>query len=98
MAVARLAGVSEPVLARARAILAGTRVRLYPTGRALCHAARSRAQRKRATRPVRSQARRRTGSPIPVIETLQQLDPNRLTPLDALQLVVKLKAMVDASK
>jgi DNA mismatch repair protein MutS len=32
--------------------------------------------------------------PSPALETLREVDPNRLTPLDALQLVIKLKALL----
>jgi DNA mismatch repair protein MutS len=32
-----------------------------------------------------------------VEETLRAVDPNRLTPLDALQLVMKLRAMLDGA-
>ena len=96
VAVARLAGVSEPVLARARAILASLESgSTLPGGRYATLRGRNRRGSVQldlfAPQPTVEQG------PSPVLETLAQVDPNRLTPIDALQLVVKLKAMLDES-
>ncbi|MFW5739640.1 MAG: DNA mismatch repair protein MutS [Myxococcota bacterium] len=95
VAVARLAGVSEPVLARARAILASLESgATLPGGRYATLRGRGRGGNVQldlfAPQPEQEQE-----GPNPVLETLQHVDPNRLSPLDALQLVVKLKAMLD---
>ncbi len=94
VAVARLAGVSEPVLARARAILASLESgSTLPGGRYATLRGRGRggsAQLDLFGSPPDQEA-----GPHPVVETIQQIDPNRLSPIDALQLVIKLKAMVD---
>jgi DNA mismatch repair protein MutS len=94
VAVARLAGVPEPVLARARAILASLESgSALPSGRYSTLRGRDRAGTVQldlfAPAPVQTQ------QPSAVEETLRAVDPNRLTPLDALQLVMKLKGMLD---
>jgi len=82
VACARLAGVPEPVLARARAVLGE-----------LEHGGRSTGRRQLdlfeapATLPTEEQA---------VLDTLREVDVDRLTPLDALQLVASLKRMAQA--
>jgi DNA mismatch repair protein MutS len=94
VAVARLAGVSEPVLARARAILASLESgSTLPGGRYATLRGRSRAGSVQLD--LFAPPPERASEPNPVIETLREVDPNRLSPLDALQLVVKLRAMVD---
>ena len=97
VACARLAGLPEPVLARARAILGRARAR-----RGACRAARPPSLRARAAhrpRPARPLRRRapRARSPAPGVETLRAVDVDRLTPLEALQLVATLKKMIAAS-
>jgi DNA mismatch repair protein MutS len=92
VAVARLAGVPEPVLARARALLAELeRGAALPSGTPASLRARSRASRNQlglfedgaAPRP----------EPHPALELVRAVDVDRLTPLEALQLVARLKGM-----
>jgi DNA mismatch repair protein MutS len=95
VAVARLAGVTESVLARARAILVSLESgSALPGGRYATLRGRSRAGGVQldlfgGAAPPEPQG------PHPAIETLRAAEPDRLSPLEALQLVVKLKAMVD---
>jgi DNA mismatch repair protein MutS len=83
VACARLAGVPEPVLARARALLG--ELERQRDGQ------RSNGRRRQldlfdapAAPPAEQQA---------VLDTLREVDVDRLTPLDALQLVASLKGM-----
>jgi len=94
VAVARLAGIPEGVLARARAILATLEAgAALPGGK---HASlRGRSRSGAVQLDLFAEAR----DPAPaehaaVVETLRALDVDRLTPLDALQLVVKLKGLL----
>jgi DNA mismatch repair protein MutS len=91
IAVARLAGLPEPVLARARALLAE-----LERGSALPSGAPA------SLRPRASAARDQLGlfeaaagkpQPHPALELVRAVDVDRLTPLDALQLVARLKGM-----
>jgi DNA mismatch repair protein MutS len=87
VACARLAGVPEPVLARARAVLAeleraGTRA---PIGAVL--------QGSRGQLGLFVPAPPPPPAPHPAIDTLRAVDVDRLTPLDALQLVASLQRM-----
>ncbi len=98
IAVARLAGVPEPVLARAKAILASLeRGAALPSG---AHA----SMRGRNPRggvqldifglPVESEGKSEASARVhPVVETLRQVDVDRLAPIDAWQLVSKLKGL-----
>ncbi|HQP33621.1 MAG TPA: DNA mismatch repair protein MutS [Polyangiaceae bacterium] len=96
VAVARLAGVSETVLARARAILAALESgAALPGGRYATLRGRSRAGGVQLDLFGGSQSQQ-DNTPHPAIETLKALDTDRLTPMDALQLLVKLKGMTDA--
>ena len=91
IAVARLAGIGEGVLARAKAIL-GTLESgaALPTGR---HAS-LRARNKAGSAQLDLFAPKPEAvAGGPVIDTLKVVDVDRLTPLEALALVVKLKAM-----
>ncbi|APR77508.1 DNA mismatch repair protein MutS [Minicystis rosea] len=91
IAVARLAGIGEGVLARAKAIL-GTLESgaALPGGR---HAS-LRGKSKAGTVQLDLFApKAEAAAGGPVIDTLKVVDVERLTPLDALALVVKLKAM-----
>ncbi|AKT39890.1 DNA mismatch repair protein MutS [Chondromyces crocatus] len=97
VAVARLAGVPEGVLARARAIL-GTLEggAALPGGKHASLRGRSRSGAVQLdlfaeARPVVS------AEQSAVMDTLRAVDIERLTPLDALQLVVKLKGLLGAS-
>ena len=96
IAVARLAGLPEPVLARSRAILASLeRGAALPSG---AHA----TMRGRTTRgavqldifgaPPSDEPK----APHPALETLRQVDVDRLSPIEAWQLVAKLKALSSA--
>jgi DNA mismatch repair protein MutS len=92
IAVAKLAGLPEPVLARARAILASLEGgAALPGGSAASLRRRDKAGRSQldlfhASAP-------RDEEKHPVLETLRNLDPNRLTPIEALALLAKLKGM-----
>ncbi len=97
VACARLSGLPEPVLARARAILADLeRGAALPSGAHASMRARSDAGRAQldlwgATGGL---AGRSGGpSPHPVLDTLRAVDVDRLTPLEALQLVASLKKL-----
>ena len=97
VACARIAGLPEPVLARARAILGDLeRGAALPSGAHASLRARSRAGRPQldlfdggggqdggASAPDKH----------PALETLRAVDVDRLTPLEALQLVATLKKM-----
>jgi DNA mismatch repair protein MutS len=97
IAVARLAGLPEGVLARAKAIL-GTLESgaALPGGKHASLRARSRSGAAqldlfagpRAAPPAEHAA---------VIETLRAVDADRLAPLDALQLVIKLRRLVEVN-
>ncbi len=93
VACARLAGVPEPVVARARALLGELeRGAALPSGTPASLRARTRAGRTQldmfdasgAPPPV---------EPHPAIDVLRAVDVDRLTPLEALQLVASLKTM-----
>ncbi|HXX65832.1 MAG TPA: DNA mismatch repair protein MutS [Polyangiaceae bacterium] len=96
VACARLAGLPEPVLARARAVLAALEQgSMGPDGgpppmRIGPHAARSQLD-------LFGGPAKRDSSPHPVLDTLRAVDVDRLTPLEALQLVATLKTMTVAS-
>jgi DNA mismatch repair protein MutS len=90
IACARLAGVPEPVLARARALL-GELERGAPGS----VQARSRAARAQlGLFDVEAAAR---PAPHPALESLRSVDVDRLTPLEALQLVASLKKMANGA-
>jgi DNA mismatch repair protein MutS len=92
VACARLAGLPEPVLARARAILVDLeRGAALPSGEPSTLRARSRAGR--AQLDLFGEAAGGATPPNPALETLRAVDVDRLTPLDALQLVASLKRM-----
>jgi DNA mismatch repair protein MutS len=82
--VARLAGVPDPVIARAREVLASLE-------RTAAHA---RSGRK-ARGPSRSQ-QLPLALPSPVEEALRQIDLATMTPLDALNLLSSLRSLLDA--
>ncbi|WP_437626598.1 DNA mismatch repair protein MutS [Sorangium sp. So ce1151] len=94
VAVARLAGVPEGVLARARAILATLESgAALPGGKHASLRGRTRAGAAQLDLFAPAQAA------VPpeqtaVIETLRSVDVDRLAPLDALKLVVKLKGLL----
>ncbi|AUX22327.1 DNA mismatch repair protein MutS [Sorangium cellulosum] len=98
VAVARLAGVPEGVLARARAILATLESgAALPGGKHASLRGRTRAGAAQLDLFVPAQA----ASPpehAAVLETLRAVDVDRLAPLDALKLVVKLKGLLGAPK
>jgi DNA mismatch repair protein MutS len=93
VACARLAGLPEVVLARARAMLGELeRGAALPSGAPSSLRARSRAGRSQLdlfdAGPAAAPA-----PPNPALETLRAVDVDRLTPLEALQLVASLKRM-----
>jgi DNA mismatch repair protein MutS len=94
VACARLAGLPEPVLARARAILVELeRGAALPSGAPSTLRARSHAGR--AQLDLFGEAAGKAAPPHPALETLRAVDVDRLTPLDALQLVASLKRMAN---
>lgn len=96
IAVARLAGLPEGVLARAKAILEGLESSgTLPVGSASTLRRRDKQGRAQMDPqldlfqpPPPSEVRH------PALDTLRSLDPERLTPMEALQLVMKLKGLV----
>jgi len=97
VACARLAGLPEPVLARARAMLADLeRGASLPTGVPASLRARSRTRAPQlGLFEDPSAARAQPAAPHPALETLRAVDVDRLTPLEALQLVATLKRMAE---
>jgi len=96
VAVARLAGVPESVLARARAILEGLEGgAALPGGK---HASlRGRTKSGAAQLDLFQAPAAVAPETSAVVDTLRAVDVNRLTPLDALQLVVKLQSLIKPS-
>jgi DNA mismatch repair protein MutS len=93
VACARLAGLPELVLARSRAMLAELeRGAALPSGAPSSMRGRSRAGRPQLDLFEGGQAVQ-VPEPHPVLETLRAVEVDRLTPLDALQLVASLKRM-----
>jgi DNA mismatch repair protein MutS len=91
VACARLAGVPEPVLARAQAVLAELESgAALPGGSPSSLRARSRAGRPQLGLFETPEA---SAKKSPALETLRAVDVDRLTPLEALQLVATLKKM-----
>jgi DNA mismatch repair protein MutS len=95
VACARLAGVPEPVLARAQAVLAELESgAALPGGSPSSLRARSRAGRPQlGLFEAPDPPGKKDASPNPALETLRAVDVDRLTPLEALQLVATLKKM-----
>lgn len=94
VACARLAGLPEGVLARARAMLAELeRGAVLPSGAPSSLRARSVAGR--AQLDLFDGAVAVKEAPHPALETLRAVDVDRLTPLEALQLVASLKRMAN---
>jgi DNA mismatch repair protein MutS len=93
VAVARLAGVGEGVLARAKAILATLEAgAALPGGK---HASlRGRSKAGTTQLDLFAPPSKLPDAASPVLETLKAVEVDRLTPLEALQLVAKLKGML----
>jgi DNA mismatch repair protein MutS len=92
IAVARLAGLPEVVLARAKAILSTLEAGdALPGGRHATLRGRSRS----GAAQLDLFAPKAPEPASPVLETLKAVDVHRLTPLDALTLVAKLKALAE---
>ena len=92
IAVARLAGIGEGVLSRAKAILAGLEAgAALPTGKPASLRGRSKAGAPQLDLFVPAA---KAEPPSPVLETLRALDINRLSPMEALQLIAKLKGLL----
>jgi DNA mismatch repair protein MutS len=97
VAVARLAGLPEGVLARARAMLAELeRGAALPSGAPSSLRARSRAGRSQLDL-FDGGAAPAPAPPHAALETLRAVDVDRLTPLEALQLVASLKRLASES-
>jgi DNA mismatch repair protein MutS len=94
VACARLAGLPEAVLARARAIL-GDLERGAPLPSGAVSSLRSKSRAARAQLDLFGGAEP-APAPHPVVETVRNVDVDRLTPLDALQLVAALKKMISS--
>jgi DNA mismatch repair protein MutS len=96
VACARLAGVPEPVLARARALLGELeRGAALPSGSPASLRARTRGrpQLDLFDAPAAGASPAAPPEPHPALETLRAVDVDRLTPLEALQLVAGLKKL-----
>jgi DNA mismatch repair protein MutS len=91
VACARLAGVPEPVLARARVLLDG-----LEEGAALPGGAHASMRGKSASGRTQLDLFVRPAPENPALETLRAVDVDRLTPIEALQLVATLKKHVQA--
>ena len=97
VACARLAGLPEVVLARARAMLGELeRGAALPSGAPSSLRARSRAGLRQLDL-FDAGAGPASAPPNPALETLRAVDVDRLTPLEALQLVASLKRMASES-
>jgi len=95
IAVAKLAGLPEGVLARSRAILeslesSGT----LPVGTHSTLRRRDKQGRAQPDSQLDLFAQAEAPTKHPALDTLRTLEPERLTPLDALQLLIKLKGLV----
>jgi DNA mismatch repair protein MutS len=92
VAVAKLAGLPEPVLARARAVLFTLESEAQGGDAGSPHKARP--ARQRAAAPGQLELFSRS-APSPqqreILETLREVDVDRLTPLQALELLAQLK-------
>ena len=94
VAVARLAGLPEVVLARAKAILASLESgAALPGGRYASLRGRSRSGSVQLDLFGGPAPSKEADEPHPALELLRAIEPDRLTPLDALQLISKLKSM-----
>ncbi len=93
IAVARLAGLPEAVLARARAMLGALESGgVLPTGG---HASlRGRSKAGKVQLDLFAPPAAASPASHAVLDTLAAVDPERLTPLEALQLVARLKSML----
>ncbi len=92
IAVAKLAGIGEGVLARAKAILSTLEAgAALPSGRHASLRGRNRAGQ--AQLDLFAPAAPKNEAPPAVVETLRAVDTNRITPMEALQLLSKLKSM-----
>lgn len=89
IAVARLAGLPEVVLARAKAILSS-----LEAGAALPSGAHATVRGRSKAGDVQLDLFAKKPAPSPAIETLKAIEVDRLTPLEALQFLAKLKEMV----
>lgn len=88
VAVARLAGLPEPVLARARAILAS----LEAAGAADAGGPRPhRARASAAQLDLFAERQAPSAAGVEVLDTIRGLDVDRLTPLEALTLIARLR-------
>jgi DNA mismatch repair protein MutS len=97
VACARLAGLPEVVLARARAMLGELeRGAALPSGGPSSLRARSRAGKSQLDL-FDGASGAAPSPPSPALETLRAVDVDRLTPLEALQLVASLKRMASES-
>jgi DNA mismatch repair protein MutS len=91
VAVARLAGLPETVLARARALLASLEAgEVAPAGKR----ERARAKAPAPQLDLFGAPREDGGRVAELVALLRELDPNRMTPLEALGFVSRLKAML----
>jgi DNA mismatch repair protein MutS len=96
IAVAKLAGLPESVLARARAILENLESSgMLPVG---THSSLRRRDKLGRAQPDNQldlfSAPADPPAKHPALETLRSVEPERLSPLDALQLIIKLKGLV----
>jgi DNA mismatch repair protein MutS len=95
IACARLAGVPEAVLSRAQVLLAELE-RDGPTGSEAFPSTKGKPRAERAQLAL-FQSPTRPVAPDPAVDALRAVDVDRLTPLEALQLVARLKKMTTPS-
>lgn len=92
IAVAKLAGVSEGVLVRARTILQSLETgQALPGGRYAT--LRGRTSAGQVQLDLFGPPPEQKQNEHPVVQTLREVDPDRLSPIEALQLIIKLQEM-----
>jgi DNA mismatch repair protein MutS len=99
VACARLAGIPEPVLARAKAILGDLeKGAALPSGAHASLRGRTRAGKTQLDLFGGGAVEAPAPSEHAAVQTLRALDVDRLTPLEALQLIARLKQSLDAKQ
>ncbi len=87
--VARLAGVPDAVVERAKAVLGGMESKHKDLGKGVGFGAAEAPTPRIVQLPLFGDV------PDPVVEELKKVDPERLTPLDAMNVLARLKAMAE---
>jgi DNA mismatch repair protein MutS len=86
--VARLAGVPDAVVERARAVLKGMEAKHKDLGKGVGFAPAEAPTPRVVQLPLFGE------TPSPVVEEVRRLDPESMTPLEALNALARLKAML----